>query len=217
MKGLILLAILGMALPAFADPIPAVTSKATDEVAPTSEPARAEAAQAVEPRRPEPVRPPVSADAVRRATFATGIDHREPVDSITSLENDQGRVYYFTEFVGLAGRKLTHRWEYKGEVKAEVPITIGGPHWRAYSSKALWAGELGEWKVSVVDESGNVIRTDSLTYEAAAPEPAVAGPTEMPTSTPAAAMASTAPAASEAPAEKGTRDDMPASPAPAQP
>lgn len=122
---------------------------------------------------PEPVMPPVPSAAVARSVFATDIDAREPVDRIDSLGNDHDRVFYFTEFVGVDGRELTHRWEYAGQVVAEVPIAIAGPRWRAYSSKNLAGGQLGEWKVSVVDESGRVVHTDSFVYEAA-PEPEIA-------------------------------------------
>jgi hypothetical protein len=172
----------------------------TEEVAPTLEPTRGEAAPAVEPEPVEavPTRPSVPAGAVARATFATAIDQLEPVDSITSLEADRGRVYYFNEFVGISGRQVTHRWEYQGEVMAEVSITIGGPRWRAYSSKSLDASRLGEWTVTVIDESGGVVRTDSFVYEAAAPAPEIAAPAETPP-------------AGEAP------DEAPASAAPAQP
>jgi hypothetical protein len=196
MRGLILTGILGMALPAFGagDPAPVMGATAPEEVMPTPEPIRGEAVPAVSP------------SAVARATFATAIDQREPVDSISSLGSDRDRVYYFTEFVGLSGRRLTHRWEYEDELVAEVPIAIDGPRWRAYSTKNLEAGRLGEWTVSVLDESGNVVRTDSFVYEAAAPAPEVVAP-----ATPAALTTPATPADGEAPSE------TPASPAPTQP
>ncbi len=213
MRGLILTGILGMALPAFGagDPAPVMGATAPEEVMPTPEPIRGEVVPAVEPASIEAVEaaeavPSVSPSAVARATFATAIDQREPVDSISSLGSDRDRVYYFTEFVGLSGRRLTHRWEYEDELVAEVPIAIDGPRWRAYSTKNLEAGRLGEWTVSVLDESGNVVRTDSFVYEAAAPAPEVVAP-----ATPAALTTPATPADGEAPSE------TPASPAPAQP
>lgn len=210
MRGLVLVAVLGMAIPAFGaeDSVPMAVEAAASDAAPeegaqASEPTRAEAAPAAEPElvEPMPALPPLSDDAVARATFATAIDQREPVDSITSLESDRSRVYYFTELVGISGREVTHRWEYRGEVMAEVPIAIGGPRWRAYSSKSLDASQLGEWTVSVIDESGSVLRNDSFAYEAPAPAPEIAEPTATPA----------APAAGE------FADEAPASPAPTQP
>lgn len=206
MRGLVLAAILGVALPALAadDSVPAMGAVASEEVASTSERTGGDDASAVEPKPAEPVpaRPPVPADAVARGTFATAIDQREPVDSVTSLESDRSRVYYFNEFVGIDGREVTHRWEYRGEVMAEVPISIDGPRWRAYSSKNLDASQLGEWTVSVIDDAGHVVRKDSFVYEEAAPAQEIAAP---------AAPAATPSAPAEAP------DEAPASPAPAQP
>jgi hypothetical protein len=204
MRGLILAGVLGMAVPAFGgeDPVP-VAEAAAPEEAPTLEPARGEVAPAVEPELVEavPALPAVPPGAVARGTFATAIDQREPVDSITSLGSDRDRVYYFNEFVGLSGRRVTHRWEYQGELMAEVPIAIAGPRWRAYSSKNLDASRLGKWTVSVIDESGGVLRTDSFVYEAAAPAPEIAAPAAVPA----------APAAEEA------LNEAPASSAPTQP
>jgi len=138
-----------------------------------------------------PALEPVSPSAVKRASFATAISHREPVDSVESLGNDHDRVFFFTEIVGAKGRKLTHRWEHGGEVMAEVPISVGSNRWRAYSSKQLLDGWLGEWKVSVVDETGQVVHTERFVYEAAA-QPEVATTAPEPEIAPAAEAPSTA-------------------------
>jgi len=195
MRILILAAVLGMAFPAFAadDAAPMTELAAPDEGAATPEATRAEAAPApaAEPEVVEaaPARPPVPADAVARGMFATAIDQREPVDSITALGSDRDRIYYFTELVGISGREVTHRWEYRGQVVAEVPIAIGGPRWRAYSSKHLDVSQLGEWTVSVIDESGNLVHKDSFVYEEAAPEPEIAAPAATPAVQPVAPVA----------------------------
>lgn len=98
-----------MALPAFGagDPAPVMGATAPEELMPTPEPIRGAVVPAVEPASVEAVEaaeavPAVSTSAVARAAFATAIDQREPVDSISSLGSDRDRVYYFTEFVGLS-------------------------------------------------------------------------------------------------------------------
>ncbi len=225
MRILILATILGMALPAFAADEPmadgetaeetAAATAAATESAPVSEPAPAEGAPAAEPELAEAAAemPPVPASAVARGMFATGIEEREPVDSITSLGNDRSRVYYFTEIVGVTDRELTHRWEYRGEVVAEVPIVVGGPRWRTYSSKNLDPSWLGEWKVTIVDESGAIVHTDTFVYEAAAPAPEVADTEPMPSTN-----ETTAATEGAAPAESPEMDEAkPAAPAPVTP
>ena len=170
MRGLILAIVLAVAFPALG----------ADEAAPE------QAATPLEPalEEPAPVAKQVEmpAGAVARGMFATAITDREPDDSIASLGSDHTRVYYFNEFVGLGGHIVTHRWEYQGELMAEVLIAIGGPRWRAYSSKNLEAGWVGEWTVSVIDESGAVLRKDGFVYEAAAAEMEASAPAEIPAS-----------------------------------
>lgn len=104
---------------------------------------------------------------LKRAQFAAAIEEREPVGSLDSLSNATEQVYFFTEIVGLQGQTITHRWTHDGEVRAEVPISIGGPRWRAHSSKKFLRAWTGEWKVDVVDHEGNLIGSKRLVYYSA--------------------------------------------------
>jgi hypothetical protein len=101
---------------------------------------------------------------VARATITTSIVEREPGEALDVISNDQTDVFYFTEIQNLTGRTVTHRWEYGGNVMAEVELDIGSPRWRTYSSKKMHPGWLGVWTVSVLDESGNVMSTASFDY-----------------------------------------------------
>jgi len=103
-------------------------------------------------------------DAVARSVLTTGIVDREPVDRITGLSNDVTRIYYFTELRDLEGETVVHRWEYDGNVMAEVAFEVGAARWRASSSKNLDPSWLGEWSVSVVDAQGNVLQVDHFLY-----------------------------------------------------
>lgn len=107
--------------------------------------------------------------SVARAIVTTNVVDREPVDSIDTLGNDRLDVFFFTEIQNLEGQMLTHRWEYGGEVMAEVPLQIGGPRWRTFSSKRLHESWLGEWTVSVVDEAGRVLESARFDYVEAVP------------------------------------------------
>ena len=112
------------------------------------------------------------AGEVARATFTSEVIDREPQDEIASLGNDQQKIMYFTELKDMTGTTVTHRWELHGKVMAEVAFEVGGPRWRTHSSKELDPLWLGEWKVSVVDDQGKVLRTDTFVYEAAEAETA---------------------------------------------
>jgi hypothetical protein len=104
---------------------------------------------------------------VVRATFTSEVIDREPLDQIETLGNDRNQIAYFSELRGLAGQTVTHRWEFDGKVVAEVTFEVTGARWRVHSNKELDPSWLGEWRVSVVDANGNVLRTDTFAYTAA--------------------------------------------------
>jgi Protein of unknown function (DUF2914) len=104
------------------------------------------------------------AGRVSRAVFTSDVKDHEPVDSISTLDNDKTRICYFTEIRGMAGQTVVHRWEYKGKVLLEMPFKVGSSRWRAYSIKTLDPSWLGEWKASVVDASGSSLSVNTFTY-----------------------------------------------------
>jgi hypothetical protein len=136
-----------------------------------------------------PAQPPAkSTGAVARAQFTSAVQDREPVDKLSSLPNDQNRVFFFSEIKDAANQKITHRWEHNGKVVSEIGFDIGGNRWRVFSNKTLDPSQTGEWKVSVVDEAGSTLGASTFTYETAktpAPsQPAVAPATGQPAAAP---------------------------------
>jgi hypothetical protein len=103
---------------------------------------------------------------LKRALFTTAIAEREPTGAIDSLSTADEQVYFFTEVVGFEGSTITHRWSRGDEVHAEVPIAVGSPRWRAYSSKKLLRSWTGEWRVDVLDAEGNVLGSKRFVYYA---------------------------------------------------
>ena len=130
------------------------------------------ATEATDTTTAAPASKQMSQGEVARASFTTAVNDREPIDSISSLANDKNKIYYFTELRNMTGKTIKHRWEYNGKVMAEVPFSIGGPRWRTFSSKTLDPIWQGEWKVSVIDESGNTLSVSTFTYKQAPAQPA---------------------------------------------
>ena len=158
----------------------AAPSEASDATAmPESDSAQAPAAAEADDMTADTQPAPMAAGSVARSAFTTSVQDHEPVDQITVLTNDNSKVYFFTELSDLNGQQVTHRWEYNGEVMAEVPFNVNGDRWRVWSSKNLQPGWTGEWKVSVINGSGNVIASETLQYEAA-PEKADMADTQEP-------------------------------------
>ncbi len=119
---------------------------------------------------------------VSRAQFTTAIENKEPVSKLGEVSTDVTRVYYFTELRGLSGHTITHRWEYQGQVMADITFNIEANRWRTWSSKNMLASWTGTWQVSVLDEGGNILEQSQFEYhqpvaevstadEAATPEP----------------------------------------------
>jgi hypothetical protein len=128
-----------------------------------------------------------AAGNIARSSFTTNIENREPVDKVGQLTNDNEKIYFFTEIVGMSGHKVTHRWEHAGDVKAEITFDVGSDRWRVWSSKNLQPQWTGEWIVTVLDDAGTTLAEESMAYvpqmadkaDAPAMEPAAA-PADMP-------------------------------------
>ena len=133
------------ATPGFADDSPAAMADSLDD-------------------RPAASAPATSA-RVARAVFTREMNGREPGAAVGTLPASANEIYFFTDLRGLAGKRVTHRWEHAGAVLAEVPFDVRGPRWRVHSSKQLLPGWGGTWKVSVVDDAGRVLETATFEYE----------------------------------------------------
>ncbi len=107
---------------------------------------------------------------VSRAQFTHGVLKREPVDSLTrfslsSLDTDSVKLYFFSELKNLKGQTVVHRWLYENDEVAKVKFRVGGNRWRVYSSKNISANKEGTWSVVINDEQGNELYRGRLLTE----------------------------------------------------
>ncbi len=103
--------------------------------------------------------------SVARAVFTSRIEDREPIDNLVRIPSSADRIYFFSDLRGLDGEIITHRWEYDGQVMAEVKFRVGsGTRWRVYSSKNLLPEWIGKWTVVVLDESGWPLKASMFEY-----------------------------------------------------
>ena len=106
-----------------------------------------------------------TSEFVKRAIVTSAIENREPVDELSNVSSDIGKVYFFTEVVNKANTHVTHRWLLNGRLEAEVVLKIGSARWRTYSSKTLIpAIHSGNWQVEAIDEQNNLLATAVFTY-----------------------------------------------------
>ncbi len=113
--------------------------------------------------------PPATSRNVARSLVTTAVRDREPVrtlgDTVSLREIDRGQLYYFTELTGLMGRKVEHRWIYRGRVEGTMRFQVGSNRWRASSRKTVLPDQKGEWRVIVVDEAGRTLGGTRLVVE----------------------------------------------------
>lgn len=92
---------------------------------------------------------------VTRAVVATGVEDREPVGADSTFGVAAGTLFFYTVFEGDFGeRDVEHVWIHDGEEIARVPLTVRGPRWRTWSTKAILPDWTGSWTVKVVDAEG---------------------------------------------------------------
>ena len=106
------------------------------------------------------------AGSVKRASFTTGIEDREPVLSVDSLSAESySSVTFFTELSDLEGTTVTHQWMYDGKVMFEKSFEVNGARWRVWTSKTLIPSWTGTWTVNVLDAERTVLETKTFEYQ----------------------------------------------------
>jgi len=151
-----------------AEPAKKVDPETTAQPAPKAEEAvKPEAVKPTPAQTPAPKASPaapMTSPSVGRAVLTGAMAGREPTAAIDTLTAPDDSLYFFTELVGLQGQTVTHRWKLNDEVMAEVPISVGAPHWRAYSKKRMIPAWAGTWTVEAVDADGQVLARKSFVY-----------------------------------------------------
>ncbi|MDJ0777355.1 MAG: DUF2914 domain-containing protein [Gammaproteobacteria bacterium] len=109
---------------------------------------------------------PASAGEVSRAMFTVGVDNREPVLQVDSINSESyNSISFFTELNDLAGHNVTHQWTYNDKVMFEKTFEVKGPRWRVWTSKTLLPGWTGYWTVNVLDDDRTVLASQTFDYQ----------------------------------------------------
>ena len=104
---------------------------------------------------------------ITEAVVCKDVKDREPIGSGITFNSTDERLYYYSKIRAPAtsSGSVSHVWYYKDKKMAEIPLSYKGPQWRTYSSKWIVASWTGEWRVEVVTEKGQVIKSTSFTVE----------------------------------------------------
>lgn len=100
---------------------------------------------------------------VAESAIATAVADRQPVDNVTSVPADVGRVYCWTRLVGAEGDvEVVHVWYRSDMEMARVPLRVGSSNWRTWSSKNIEPSWTGQWRVDVEAPDGTVLESMSF-------------------------------------------------------
>lgn len=100
--------------------------------------------------------------AVEAANTAVGISNHNPVGVADSFPRDVGRIYLWSRIINGADTTIKHIWYHQGSRMAAVELNIGSNRFRTYSSKTIFPSSVGDWRVDIVDEAGNLL--ESLSF-----------------------------------------------------
>lgn len=135
------------------------TASSDSSAEPASLPAPA--AGVSEPSREDAASIKLLSDHLLRAQLSTGLEEKEPIDEIPNVlaMDSDGliRIYLFTEIQGMEGRLHFHDWYLEDERVARVEISPSVDLMRASSAKYIDRHMLGDWRVEVVTEEGELL------------------------------------------------------------
>jgi Protein of unknown function (DUF2914) len=105
-------------------------------------------------------KPSPSFFTVDSLVFAATIDARSPVGANTEFQSTVEKVSCWIKITSSqAPTSLKHIW-YKDDNKVfELPLTLKSQSGRLWSTKSV---SPGNWKVEVVDEGGNVVKSGTF-------------------------------------------------------
>lgn len=94
------------------------------------------------------------------ATVCPDLVNREPVDAGTKFPLSVGKLSRFTKITGVEGSgKIAHAWYLQDKERFWVDLSVNGPTWRTFSTRAIRPGDVGPWLVDVVDPAGAALKS----------------------------------------------------------
>lgn len=98
---------------------------------------------------------------VAEAVVTTEVSDRAPVDEVLVLPAATvGKLYCFTRITGAGGeRAVYHVWYRQGLEVRRARLTVRSDDWRTWSVQMVQPDWTGEWKVEVLDDKGQSLRT----------------------------------------------------------
>lgn len=95
------------------------------------------------------------------AVTCEDIKDGQPVNEGIIFSSDLAKVTCFTEFDQITEKTIIyHCWYFKDNLRAKKkPLVLNPPRWATFSQIEPRETEKGPWRVEIVDEDGNILRT----------------------------------------------------------
>ena len=100
-----------------------------------------------------------SADVkIANAVVCRAVDDRQPVDAATEFPASVGKVFCYTVIEAASPpAQIAHLWYYQDKLVHEFTLPVHAARFRTWSSKNIFPGMTGQWRVDIVDASGKTI------------------------------------------------------------
>ncbi len=106
--------------------------------------------------------PAMAEMAVSELVLTSGVADREPVDKVASFKAEDNKAFIFARIKNTdVPTKVNFVWYMDNVERARVAMTVGtSGRWRTWSSSNIGTGN---WRVDLVDQSGNVLAQKTFT------------------------------------------------------
>ena len=114
--------------------------------------------QAVKQSVAKPAAKPADLE-ITRAAICRQVVEREPVDAGTSFESLVEKLSCFTHVTGAQDpAEIYHVWYFAEAERAVVKLKVNSVSWRTYSTKIIQLHEIGDWRVDVLGQEGELLK-----------------------------------------------------------
>ncbi len=97
---------------------------------------------------------------VSTSAVCENVLNREAVSEASSFSASIGKLYCFSKIENIQSHtEVIHAWYFGDTQRARVTLNVNPPAWRTYSSKIIQPHEIGNWRVEILDPSGNLLET----------------------------------------------------------
>lgn len=97
---------------------------------------------------------------VAKSAVCENVVNREVVSKGSSFSASVGKLYCYSKIANIQSHtEVIHAWYFGDAQRARVTLNVNPPAWRTYSSKVIQDHEIGNWRVEILDPSGNLLET----------------------------------------------------------